>query len=202
MLQLIGGIIIVLSLGIIFAVLLMYIRKKSPRKSAKEKQVREIEKMLPGLNCGVCGYPLCTEYAQAVAGSNEGTGRCSPGGERTKRLLFSLADKRRRYRRRKKTAYNFGGVPDGGIVELGRYDGIDDCIAINMMFPGRFSGRGICLGKGSCISVCPENALYYLDNGMPQVNPERCSTCGNCIDICPTGVIRFETYEKRDPVAR
>ncbi len=200
MLQLIGGILIVSSLAGTFGAVLMYIKKKSPRKSAKERQVREVEKMLPGLNCGVCGYPLCSEYAEAVAGSNKDLPGCSPGGERTKKLLFSLADKRRRYSRRKKAAYIAGLLPEGRLTELGRYDGVDDCIAINMMFPGRLSGRGICLGKGSCISVCPEDAVFYTEEGMPKVNPERCSTCGDCVDICPTGVIRFEAYEKSDPV--
>ena len=45
--------------------------------------VEAITEALPGANCGACGYPGCSSYAQAVAAGKAGTGLCIPGGDDT-----------------------------------------------------------------------------------------------------------------------
>jgi caffeyl-CoA reductase-Etf complex subunit CarE len=40
---------------------------------------------------------------------------------------------------------------------------------------------------GTCISVCPGNAL--LIGNKLAVSPEKCTSCGICIKVCPFGAI-------------
>jgi len=40
---------------------------------------------------------------------------------------------------------------------------------------------------GTCISVCPGNALVIEDRLT--VSPEKCASCGMCVRVCPFGAI-------------
>jgi len=40
---------------------------------------------------------------------------------------------------------------------------------------------------GTCISVCPSNALL-IDSRLT-VSPEKCASCGVCIKVCPFGAL-------------
>ena len=46
-----------------------------------DKSVKDLEKMLPGKNCGKCGCTTCAEYAMAVFTYSMETDRCSEGAE-------------------------------------------------------------------------------------------------------------------------
>jgi electron transport complex protein RnfB len=50
----------------------------------------EIEEMLPGSQCGQCGYPGCSPAAEAVASGQASVTLCPPGG---KALAEALAQK-------------------------------------------------------------------------------------------------------------
>jgi len=45
-----------------------------------DPKIQAIEDILPGLNCGACGYPGCSGYAKAVVESNASYSLCAPGG--------------------------------------------------------------------------------------------------------------------------
>ena len=45
-----------------------------------------------------------------------------------------------------------------------------------------------CLGFGSCVSVCPQQAIS-IQNGVAVVNRKRCVSCGLCAKACPRGLI-------------
>jgi Fe-S-cluster-containing hydrogenase component 2 len=50
-----------------------------------------------------------------------------------------------------------------------------------------------CLACGGCISICPQNALYWYGE-KASINEENCSSCALCIQICPIGAIQGEGY--------
>ncbi|MBN1129771.1 MAG: 4Fe-4S binding protein [Chitinispirillaceae bacterium] len=43
---------------------------------------------------------------------------------------------------------------------------------------------------GTCISVCPANALMLLTEILV-VDKGRCTRCGACVAICPFGALRL-----------
>jgi ferredoxin len=50
-----------------------------------------------------------------------------------------------------------------------------------------------CLACGGCISICPQDALYWCGD-KASVDEENCSSCALCIRICPVGAIHGEGY--------
>ncbi len=62
------------------------------------------------------------------------------------------------------------------------------------MFQGEKVCKYGCLGYGSCIDVCPVDAIDYDEEGLVWVDKDKCIACGKCIDVCPTGVIKMIPY--------
>ena len=46
----------------------------------QDERVGRLQEVLPGANCGACGYAGCADYAQAIAGGAP-VNKCVPGGE-------------------------------------------------------------------------------------------------------------------------
>jgi ferredoxin len=51
--------------------------------------------------------------------------------------------------------------------------------------------RRHCDQCGTCISVCPTDALVLL--AKLQVREDNCISCGKCVAICPFGALRLST---------
>lgn len=64
------------------------------------------------------------------------------------------------------------------------YEGASSCIIAKTLFNGSNLCDYGCLGLGSCAHACPEGAIKMID-GLPQINPRKCTACGLCTDICP-----------------
>jgi electron transport complex protein RnfB len=49
-------------------------------KVEEDERVLKVEEMLPGYNCGACGYPGCSGFAEAIInGEVEKVSLCKPG---------------------------------------------------------------------------------------------------------------------------
>jgi electron transport complex protein RnfB len=67
-----GGLGLVFGLGLAIASIIFYV--------VVDSRIEKLMELLPGINCGGCGYAGCAGFAQAiVAGKAEVTG-CAPGG--------------------------------------------------------------------------------------------------------------------------
>lgn len=55
----------------------------------EDTRVEEITKMLPGYNCGACGYPGCSGMAEALVNKEEATpDKCKPSKKENKDKIF------------------------------------------------------------------------------------------------------------------
>lgn len=71
-------IIVLAIMGILFAVALTLANKFLAVK--EDTRIDEVEKLLPGVNCGACGMPGCRAFAEAVIKGEINTlSRCRPG---------------------------------------------------------------------------------------------------------------------------
>ncbi len=55
--------------------------------------------------------------------------------------------------------------------------------------------NGLCTGCGTCVALCPKNALkLQINNGLyiPKHDNNKCNHCNVCFDICPGYSIDFE----------
>jgi len=51
-------------------------------KGDSDERFNEIRACLPGINCSLCGYPNCDEYARGIIEGDVIT-KCRPGGKKT-----------------------------------------------------------------------------------------------------------------------
>jgi electron transport complex protein RnfB len=125
--------------------------------------VAEIEQLLPGSQCGQCGYPGCTGAAQALAEGSAPVTLCPPGG---RALAQALAAKLG-------VDADLSGVEDKGpmIAEV---------------------KEEICIGCTRCFKVCPTDAIMGAAQQIHVVFREACTACGKCVDACPTESVTLQ----------
>lgn len=176
---------IALSFGIILSLASKFLAVK------KDERIEKIESVLPGINCGACGYAGCSGYAEAVVNDGASLTLCSPGGADVSSAMGSLMGQEVSASTVKMVAF----VACQGNHQTAEYKfdykGLDDCRARSLLYQGDKACPYGCLGGGSCISVCPVDAIKKDGQGLVKVNPDKCIGCGKCIDVCPTGVIRM-----------
>lgn len=62
----IAAVLLLTGLGVLFGIGLAVASRKLAVET--DPRVDEIEELLPGANCGACGYPGCRGLAEAIAG--------------------------------------------------------------------------------------------------------------------------------------
>lgn len=95
--------------------------------------------------------------------------------------------------------YNLPGI-DSMMIGFGKTSHVDQAVAyVDGQLPDGFEADtlnkktyiepGNCEGCGACIARCPNDALYFNENGTASVNHSLCLTCGYCAPVCPVRAI-------------
>lgn len=180
-------------LGILFGILLAYASKLLAVE--KDERITTVEAALPGVNCGTCGYAGCSAYAEAIVLENADLTLCSPGGADCATEIGRIMGREVQVDQTKMVARVHCRGNRSTSQYSYKYDGVTDCNAMQMLFGGDKTCPYGCLGMGSCIKVCPVDAIAYDSEGNVRVNKELCITCGQCISICPTKVMKYVPYD-------
>jgi len=175
-------------LGIALAVASKFLSVK------KDKRIAEAAEILPQLNCGACGYAGCSGYAEAIVLEGESLTLCSPGGPDVAKAMADFMGVKIEISEEKKVAQVFcrGGAKTSQYAF--DYKGLTDCNALYSLYKGNKVCKYGCLGLGSCMSVCPADAISYDKEGLVWVDKDKCISCGKCIEVCPTGVMKWLPY--------
>lgn len=179
-------------LGLILGLCLAFAEKKL--RVEKDKKLTELENIMPGANCGGCGYAGCSAYAEAVYSGKAKIGLCSPGGNRLAEKMGEILGVGVEQVEREVAFVHCDGSYED-TVTLFNYKGIDSCKAAQMLQGGPMACKEGCLHFGSCIAVCPTKAISKLPSGQIIVDKEKCIGCKACIGVCPTKVIRMVPYK-------
>ena len=156
----------------------------------KDEKLVALEQIMPGANCGGCGFAGCADYAAAVASGKAEPGLCAPGGK-------DLAEKMGKIMGievtvgEKMVAYIFCKGSCEKTVKDYDYRGLTDCNAASLLFKGDNGCKSGCLHLGSCMAVCDSNAIFRKEEGTLEVDRTKCVGCGKCTKVCPNGVIKL-----------
>ena len=148
--------------------------------------------ILPGFNCGVCGYSGCEAYATALAEEKDTEpGRCCPGGSRVANTVSQILGIESVENTKRMVAHLACQGGDGIAAKDFLYQGYADCEAVKIHFEGDKGCKHGCLGLGSCVRACPVHAISYSDNGLVHVDQSRCIACRICVTVCPSKVMKM-----------
>ncbi|MAG13308.1 MAG: electron transporter RnfB [Spirochaetales bacterium] len=181
-----------LSVGILGALLGLGLALASRFLSVKkDKRIERVEEALPGINCGACGFPGCEGYAAAIVTEGVELTLCKPGGNDALAELAEIMGVEAEGQGERQVAQvHCKGGRDSAEYKFS-YEGISDCNAAQQLYGGAKVCPFGCLGHGSCVKVCPVDAIAYDNNGLVWVDRDICISCVKCVDICPTGVMKM-----------
>lgn len=80
-------------LGSLAGWILAYANKKFCFKT--DSLIEKVRKVLPGVNCGVCGYSSCDAFAEAVAEKKASIDGCIAGKKKTAKAIAEIFSERR-----------------------------------------------------------------------------------------------------------
>ena len=160
--------------------------------------IDEVEGLLPGANCGGCGFAGCRAFAEKLVDTSDMDLNCpvidsESMGDIGKLLGVEVSQKQRMVAR----VNCQGGINS---VREGRYHGIKTCSAaaigniLDLVCP-----HG-CMGYGDCLTVCPYDCIHII-NGVAVVDEDACVGCGICVKACPRNLIELTRYDKTVYVA-
>ncbi len=126
----------------------------------------EVEAMMPGSQCGQCGYAGCGPAAVAVANGKASATICPPGG---KALAEQLAAKL------------------GIDVDLSEVEDRQPMVA-------RIREE-TCTGCTRCFKICPTDAIVGAPRQIHTIIRDACIGCGKCTEVCPTECLQLYPVE-------
>lgn len=118
---------------------------------------KELQSILPGSQCGQCGYVGCAQAAAALARGEAAVTLCPPGG---KAVAEKLAKRL------------------GVTVDLSEHEDKVPQYAVIV--------EELCIGCTRCIKECSADAIFGATKQMHTVLTEACHACGKCVAVCPT----------------
>ncbi|MPQ44176.1 RnfABCDGE type electron transport complex subunit B [Clostridium tarantellae] len=185
-------------LGLVFGILLGIASKVFEVKV--DERILKIKEILPGANCGGCGYPGCDAYATAIIDDGADATSCTVGGVIVAKKIGNILGIKIKDVE-KKTAFISCNGNCNKRKEFPKYNEIKDCNLAkeNIEKTNKTCIYG-CLGLGTCIKVCKFDALY-IEDGIVKVKYEKCINCGACIKVCPMGLIKSVDISKKIRVA-
>lgn len=155
-----------------------------------DPKIEELEEVLPGANCGACGYAGCAGYAKAVVEENAECNLCIPGAESIAHGIASVMGVEAVIKERMVARLLCQGSDDCAERKFD-YAGIEDCRAAMVVAGGNKTCRFGCLGYGSCIKACSFGAISSLENGLVGIDEVLCTGCGNCLKACPKNIFEL-----------
>lgn len=135
-------------------------------KVESDPLVERVEALMPGSQCGQCGFPGCRPAAEALVAGTAPVTLCPPGGSSLVEQLARLL---------------------GIEVDLSQTQDQEPMVA-------RVSEE-TCTGCTRCFKVCPTDAIVGAPKQIHAVVADACIGCRKCVNVCPTECLQMHPIE-------
>ena len=177
-------------LGILAAVILYFVAQKF--KVEEDPRIDEVEKMLPGANCGGCGFAGCRAMAEAMVLRDDISALyCPVGGAECMKSMASYLGKVAPEKEPTVATVRCGGTC-AKRPRNNTYNGAKSCAVASTVYVGETACAYGCLGYGDCVDACAFDAIHVNpETGIAEVDADKCTACGACVKACPKGIIEL-----------
>ena len=177
-------------LGALLAIILYFVAQKF--KVYEDPRIDEVEKMLPGANCGGCGFAGCRAMSEALVNrDNISSLNCPVAGGETMKSIAAFLGKTAAEQSPKVATMRCGGTC-AKRPKVNTYDGPRSCAVVNTLYIGDTACAFGCIGYGDCVAACKFDALKLNpETGLVEVDADKCTACGACVKACPKSLIEL-----------
>ena len=150
-----------------------------------------VREVLPGANCGACGYAGCDDYAAALAADPKGVAPtlCIPGGSTSSSAISKILGVDAGSAVPVVARVRCSGISEKTKEDM-EYQGFKTCEASKLFFNGHGACKFGCMGYGDCVAACKFDAIHVC-NGVAVVDRDACVGCGACAKACPNQLIEI-----------
>ena len=179
------------------AVILYIVAQKF--KVEEDPRIDIVEELLPGANCGGCGYPGCRGFAEGVVKASDMEGLlCPVGGSDTMNKIAQALGREATASAPKTAVVRCNGDCENR-PRTSIYDGATSCAIQHSLYVGETACGFGCLGCGDCVTVCAFDAIHMDETtGLPVVDDAKCVACGACVKACPRSIIELRNKGPKD----
>lgn len=177
-----NAILILGGVGLAFGILIAIANKRLT--VWEDPRIGTISSMLPNNNCGACGLPGCRAFAEAAVAGRVKPAECTVSDEAARQAIADYLGVDAGAAIKRVARLLCAGGSDVAPMQA-EYRGLGSCAAAAAVAGG---GKGCswgCLGLADCERVCDFDAITMDPNGIPVVDPVKCTACGDCVDACP-----------------
>jgi len=167
-----------------------------------DPMAEQIKEILPGANCGGCGFSGCAALADAIAKGNAKYNACPVASSEVLREIGLITNsiKEDESKDKEHVVRYRAQVMCSGTHELARpkyiYEGLQDCNAAMRLAGGSKMCPNGCIGLGSCVEACKFDAIHII-NGVAAVDYAKCHACGVCVKACPKHIIQLIPFDAK-----
>lgn len=150
----------------------------------EDPRLNDLADLLPGANCGACGFAGCRAFAEAVIRGETPPATCTVMSADERDDVASYLGVDAGAANRKVARLLCAGGSDVA-ARKAAYVGIESCAAAVAVTGG---GKGCtwgCVGFADCAVACDFDAITMSPFGLPVVAADRCTACNDCVEACP-----------------
>lgn len=189
----------VIALGAI-ALLIAVVLYAASKKFAvyEDPRIAQVSEVLPQANCGGCGFPGCSGFADACVKADTLDGKfCPVGGQQLMSQIATILGRNVVAAEPMVAVVKCNGTC-ANRPRVNVYDSAISCAIAASLYGGETGCSYGCLGCGDCVSVCQFDAIHVNPETLiPEVIEEKCTSCGACVKACPKSIIELRNQGKR-----